>query len=101
MDKVLPDKVEKAFFINYNQHQMWHYLSEQAPDEVTLFVSWRPEQNGDMAGLFSPFSIVQHRVFFDKHPEYSPHGASSAEAGGTTPRESVEVRLIVFIPKHI
>ena len=50
VDKVLPDKVEKAFFINYNKDQEWYYLSQQAPDEVTLFVSWRPEGDEDIAG---------------------------------------------------
>ena len=32
--------------------------------------------------------------------EYSPHGASSAEATGASPRESVEVRMIIFILKN-
>ena len=37
----------------------------------------------------------------DDHLDYSPHGASSAEATGTRQRESIEVRMIIFIPKNL
>ena len=102
VDKVLPDKVEQAFFIHHNKDQKWYYLSRQAPEEVTLFVSWRPEGDGDIAGGLAIFLLgIRKRKLTDFYLDYSPHGASSAEATGTKPRESIEVRMIIFIPKNL
>lgn len=77
VDKVLPDKVEKAFFLYYRKDQKWFYLPDQEPNEVAFFVTWRPDEEPVMAN-------------------YSPHGASGVEVTDTRPRESVEVRMMVF-----
>jgi hypothetical protein len=57
VDKVLPDKVEKAFFLYHRQDQKWFYLPDQEPDEVALFITWRPDEEPLMAGKFRTFAM--------------------------------------------
>jgi hypothetical protein len=49
VDKVLPDKVEKAYFLFYRDYHLWYYLSGQRSDEVAVFPTWTSEAGGDFA----------------------------------------------------
>lgn len=46
VDKVLPDKVEKSYFLHYRDYHRWHSLRNQRLDEVAMFITWR----SDLAG---------------------------------------------------
>jgi hypothetical protein len=50
VDKVLPDKVEKAYFIHHRPYHRWLFLSDQEPDELLIFASWTPETGTEFAG---------------------------------------------------
>ena len=66
-----------TFSVRYNPEHRWYYLSNQAPDEVTLIKCYDSEE--DRARL------TPHSAFLDKSsPEGAPH------------RESIEVRCLVF-----
>ncbi|KUJ16721.1 uncharacterized protein LY89DRAFT_645599 [Mollisia scopiformis] len=79
VEKVLPDKVERAYFVKYQAYHRWYYLSEQSPKDVAMFVTWDCDEEEVKAA-------------------YPPHGAASqfTEDPYECPRESVEARLIVF-----
>ena len=57
VDKVLPDKVEKHFFLIYREYHKWHWISNQEADEVILFLSWTPEGDRETAGMFITFAL--------------------------------------------
>ena len=40
VDQVLPDFVGEFFHVQYHPEQRWFWLSEQTPDEMTLFLSY-------------------------------------------------------------
>ncbi|KAF2677287.1 cmcJ-like methyltransferase [Lentithecium fluviatile CBS 122367] len=63
--------------INHDEEQKWYYLSEQRPDEVTLVKIWDSKVNAAR--------LCAHCAFL--HPD------ARAE---DVPRESVEVRCLVF-----
>lgn len=54
VDRVLPDKVEKGFYLFYRDSQEWYWLSSQRPEEVTIFKTWDSERIVDEAGQFAP-----------------------------------------------
>jgi hypothetical protein len=82
IDKVLPDKVEKNFLLHHREYHKWFWLSNQKSDEVTMFLAWTPEAPTNFAD--SP-----------------PHAAPADNEYNTRPRESVEVRLAVYLPQPL
>ena len=65
VDKVLSDKVEKSYFMFYQDYHGWYYLSEQRSDEVAVFPTWTSMPEGDFAGTFSPpFRPHQDHMLF-------------------------------------
>ncbi|KAK3338669.1 hypothetical protein B0T25DRAFT_636407 [Lasiosphaeria hispida] len=81
VDKVLPDKVEKAYFMFYRDYHRWYYLSDQTSDEVAVFPTWTSESGGDSASC-------------------CPHGAGASQTDNwADPRESIEVRLLLIFDK--
>ncbi len=97
VDKVLPDKVEKHFFLLHREHHKWYWMSNQEPDEVLLFLSWTPEGHCENAGTWT-YSHATDMQNLQDSLDYPPHAASPFNAG-TRPRESVEVRIAVFLPE--
>ncbi|KAG5820385.1 hypothetical protein H9Q74_000615 [Fusarium xylarioides] len=76
VQKVLPDKLEKANYLNHEPYQKWYYMSDQSPEDVAIFTTWEERDDLEFA-------------------DCSPHGAASSYLG-SKPRESIEVRFIVF-----
>ncbi|KAF4633454.1 hypothetical protein G7Y89_g4665 [Cudoniella acicularis] len=80
VDKVLPEKVEYTLFSKYRNYHKWYMLSDQQPDEAIFFVTWDSRN-------------------FDECSNVPPHGAClEIGKGSSSPRESIEVRLLVMSP---
>lgn len=50
VDKVLPDKVEKAYYLLHRGHHKWYYMSHQTPEDVALFMTWSSQNEDTIAG---------------------------------------------------
>jgi len=79
-DKVHEDHLEEGYYVKYNPVHQWYWLSQQRSDEVAMFVTWDSYHE-----QFSEASVPPHAAF--QNPEAKP---------GCRPRESVEVRLVLF-----
>ncbi|KAH8768682.1 hypothetical protein F5882DRAFT_188302 [Hyaloscypha sp. PMI_1271] len=78
-DRVSPEYCGEVYYLKFEAEQQWYYLSNQQPDEMSVFVS------------------------FDSHPmsgvPFCPHSSFRSQDGGGTlhrPRESIESRMIVI-----
>ena len=79
---VYPDRVGETYTVRPNPDHRWHYLSEQTPREVLLIKCFDSKVDGRA-----------RRV---------PHSAFVDEANaGESPRESIEVRALVFHPDDV
>ncbi|OCL09233.1 hypothetical protein AOQ84DRAFT_404936 [Glonium stellatum] len=78
-DKVSPGLIERDSMLKYDTNQKWYWLSNQQPDEVTLFKSWDSCNDENIA-------------------DCAPHGSAKIPVSEcvSRPRESLEVRLIVL-----
>ncbi|KAJ6555128.1 hypothetical protein DFH09DRAFT_1365821 [Mycena vulgaris] len=76
---VYPDHEGELFGVKYNINQKWTYFSGLAPDELILIKCSDSLQDGSVA-LYTP-----HTAFKDP-----------ATPEGTPPRESIELRALVF-----
>ncbi|KAK0721255.1 hypothetical protein B0T21DRAFT_373274 [Apiosordaria backusii] len=80
VDKVLPDKVEKSYFLYYRDYHQWYTLFGQRSDEVVVFPTWRSDDLGE------------------SFANCCPHGAGASQTDNwADPRESVEVRLLLIL----
>ncbi|OTA54150.1 hypothetical protein K449DRAFT_401204 [Hypoxylon sp. EC38] len=79
VDRVTPISLIEIFHVKYNPTQEWFWLSNQHPDEVTVFIQY------DSHPPDGRINAVPHTTFDD--PRAKP---------GARPRESVETRSIVF-----
>jgi hypothetical protein len=79
VEQVHPDKVNPTAFVYNRPGHVWYWLSRQKPEEIAIFTTWAPESSSSFA-------------------DASPHAAASMyrEDLSDKPRESVEVRMIVF-----
>jgi hypothetical protein len=79
VEKILPDKVERAYYLKHRPYHQYYYMSHMEPDDVAIFVTWDALTDGATA-------------------EYSPHGAASQfeKDWEQRPRESLEVRCILL-----
>lgn len=50
VDKVLPDKIEKAYYVRHRPYHQWYYMSDQTRDDLALFKTWDSERHGQIAG---------------------------------------------------
>ncbi|MGH7095051.1 MAG: CmcJ/NvfI family oxidoreductase [Stellaceae bacterium] len=75
-----PDRVGETYSVTYNQHQRWFYFPRMAADEYVLIRCFDSARDG--AARFSA-----HGGFTD--PTTPP---------SAPPRESIEVRMVVFFP---
>ncbi|KAJ6555124.1 hypothetical protein DFH09DRAFT_1493250 [Mycena vulgaris] len=76
---ILPDLEGELGGVKYNPNQKWIYFSGVAPDELILIKCSDSLQDGSVA-LYTP-----HTAFEDP-----------ATPEGTPPRESIELRALVF-----
>ena len=74
---VFPDRIDEGLNVRFNPSHQWFYLREHTPAEVMLFKIFESKTDGRARG-------VPHSAF--ANPEFE------AEA----PRESIEVRALVF-----
>lgn len=51
VEKVVPDKVEKAYYVMHQDHHSWFYMSNQTPDEPIMFVTWCSSDVTEAAGM--------------------------------------------------
>ncbi|QPC80179.1 hypothetical protein HYE68_010931 [Fusarium pseudograminearum] len=80
-DRVTPDFAVELYYLKHNANQKWYWLSNQTLDEIILFVNY--DSNCRLEG--SDWKTCPHAAFINPDvPADSP------------PRESIEVRLIVF-----
>ncbi|ERF72759.1 hypothetical protein EPUS_04812 [Endocarpon pusillum Z07020] len=81
-DRPSREYVGEVYYVRYNSAQRWYWLSEQTPDELSLFMSYDSDPGENGAAL-------------------CPHSAFQLQ--GVQPpverRESLEVRLIVITSK--
>ncbi|KAJ7856703.1 hypothetical protein B0H14DRAFT_3085303 [Mycena olivaceomarginata] len=76
---IYPDREGETYGVNYNSNQRWTYFSKVTPDELILIKCYDSVQDGSVA-LYTP-----HTAFADP-----------ATPEGTPPRESIELRALVF-----
>ncbi|KAL8792442.1 MAG: hypothetical protein Q9195_004975 [Heterodermia aff. obscurata] len=53
VDEVLPDKLNKTFYVYQNSAQRWYWLSSQSPSEMAIFITWTPETDSEYAGMYA------------------------------------------------
>ncbi|KAL3417610.1 hypothetical protein PVAG01_10620 [Phlyctema vagabunda] len=96
-DQGMADKVTKTAFLFHRPDQKWYWLPNQQPDEVFMFATWTPPTGDKRAGQVN-FAEQSEMTFTDYCLDYSPHAAAFLHQteGDVTPRESVEVRMIVL-----
>jgi len=80
VDQVHPDKVNSTAFLYNRLEHDWYWLSHQKPEEIAIFTTWAPESSSVFVGS-------------------APHAAAYmySENVNDKPRESIEVRMIVFM----
>lgn len=79
---IYPDRVGETFTVRPNPDHRWFYLSEQTPREVLLIKCFDSKVDGRARR-------VPHSAFVDEANE------------GESPRESIEVRALVFHPDDV
>ncbi|KAK0615088.1 hypothetical protein B0T17DRAFT_510897 [Bombardia bombarda] len=64
VDKVLPDKVEKSYFLFHRDYHRWYSLSAQTSEEVAVLPTWTSEPGGDFAivGRTTFDAITDHEL---------------------------------------
>jgi len=81
-DLIYPDRAGENYQVRYNPAQRWYYYRNQQPDEVVLLKCYESEEIPGRAQL------TPHSAFMEPDvPE------------GTPPRESIEIRALVFYEK--
>lgn len=53
VEKVLPDKVERAYYVKYRPYHRYFYMSNQGPDDVALFTTWDLKKGDHTAGMWA------------------------------------------------
>lgn len=96
VDLIRKDYIGSTMYAKYRDGFRWYYLENQKPEEVCFFKNFdsctdvRAQSEGlflpDMSGRLIMLSIVCPHVSFDQ--DNAPQNAS--------PRESIEVRALVF-----
>ncbi|KAK0726819.1 hypothetical protein B0T26DRAFT_764105 [Lasiosphaeria miniovina] len=56
VDQVAPTKAEQSITLTYRPTQGYHWLSNQQPEEVTIFTSWTSDQDDEIASAVPIFS---------------------------------------------
>ncbi|KAK8008067.1 hypothetical protein PG991_010618 [Apiospora marii] len=78
-DYVTLDFVGETYNVLFRDKYRWHYLSRQSPEEVTL-IKISDSKGGDVQARHCPHASFEHKV----------------QRQGVLPRESIEVRVLVF-----
>ncbi|PPQ90528.1 hypothetical protein CVT25_015818 [Psilocybe cyanescens] len=76
---IFPDREGETLGVKYNENHKWKYLRGMTPDEIVLIKCFDSIQDGSVA-VFTP-----HTGFKDP-----------STPDGTAPRESIELRSLVF-----
>ena len=50
VEKVLPDKVERNYYVKYQPYHKYFYMSDQGPDDVAIFTTWDSRKGDRTAG---------------------------------------------------
>ena len=79
---IYPDRVGETFTVHPNPEHRWYYLGKQTPQEVMIFKCFDSKEDGRARR-------VPHSAFVNPATE------------GESPRESIEVRTLVFHPEDV
>lgn len=79
-DLVYPDRVGETYAVAYNPAHRWYYYPRQRADEAVLLKCYDSQEDG--------------RARFPAHSAFDDPTA----AAGVPPRESIEIRALVFFP---
>ncbi|KZT52825.1 hypothetical protein CALCODRAFT_501824 [Calocera cornea HHB12733] len=79
-DLIYPDRTGETYSVRYGDHQKWYYIKDQQPDDVLLLKCYESE-------------VVPGRALLTPHTAfYNPE----SEKQEFEPRQSIEVRVLVF-----
>ncbi|KUJ15024.1 uncharacterized protein LY89DRAFT_736084 [Mollisia scopiformis] len=84
VDRVSPTYAGEVYYVRHHSGQRWYWLSNQTPDETTLFLSFDSDPELGIGPPFCPHGSFRHPM--------------ATEA--TPPRQSIEVRVIVITKKE-
>lgn len=99
IDKVHEDHWEGGYLIKYNPDHRWYWLPNQTSNEVSVFLTWDSDHEAFESACKQIHSRVRHALkLADVFQATPPHAAFRlpVQKGDCQPRESVEVRLMVF-----
>ena len=102
-DRPSREYVGEVYYMKYNCDQKWYWLSQQTPDELSLFMSYDSDPGEGGAACKTPhkhsrLNFVLTALTISK---VCPHSAFLLQENGprVEPRESLEIRLIVITKK--
>lgn len=52
---MLPDKVERAYYVKYRPYHEYFYMSKQGPEDVAFFTTWDMRKGAQTAGELLDF----------------------------------------------
>jgi hypothetical protein len=82
-DRVTPDFAVELYYLKHNKNQRWYWISEQMPNELTVFVNYDSKCRKDGP----KWMTCPHAAF--NNPDCKE---------GSLKRESIELRVVVFTP---
>jgi hypothetical protein len=51
VEKILPDKVERAYYLKHRDHHKYYYMSKMEPEDVAIFITWDNLTDSTTAGM--------------------------------------------------
>lgn len=101
-DRPSREYVGEVYYMKHNSAQKWYWLSQQTPDELSLFMSYDSDPGEGEATCKAPevhsrWILLTAAIAF----KVCPHSAFQLQDGPppVERRESVEIRLIVITRK--
>lgn len=99
VDQVTPSYVFDLYQLKHSDRQQWYWMSEQTPQEMAIFVQFDSEAVNDsniLGGKITVFEALENAIADQiiACPHASFHNSNAPD--DSPPRESVEVRLIIF-----
>lgn len=94
-----PDRVGEVYHVKFNENQRWYWLSDQKPDEVSIFTSWDSDAGTAPACMYEFYEAKKSLLTGFIVTVHAAAGGAEEGLPDSFTRESVEVRAIVFTKK--